>query len=104
MVLIPLLLPATDSRRGRAHDYTAFARTRQELAAKFDGLTAYLRSPSKGVWTAPDGHTCTSSAGCRLQSGVHFIRQVPAPVRCGSGPRMLQPSSPAPTAKSASIC
>jgi len=41
MVLIQLLLPATDSRRQGAHDDTAaFARTRQELTAKFDGLTA----------------------------------------------------------------
>jgi hypothetical protein len=27
------------------------------LAATVNGLTAYLRSPAKGVWTAPDGHT-----------------------------------------------
>lgn len=59
MVLIQLLLPATDSRRGGAHDDTAaFARTRQELAARFEGLTnGYLRSPAKGLWTAPGGHT-----------------------------------------------
>ena len=23
----------------------------------FKGLTAYVRSPAKGLWTAPDGHT-----------------------------------------------
>jgi hypothetical protein len=31
--------------------------TRQELAARFPGLTAYVRAPAKGLWTAPDGHT-----------------------------------------------
>jgi hypothetical protein len=38
---------------GLAH----LAETRQELADRFNGLTAYLRSPAKGWWTAPDGHT-----------------------------------------------
>jgi hypothetical protein len=28
----------------------ALAQTRRELADTFDGLTAYLRSPAKGVW------------------------------------------------------
>ena len=23
----------------------------------FNGLTTYMRSPAKGIWTAPDGHT-----------------------------------------------
>jgi hypothetical protein len=32
------------------------AQTRRELAERFNGLTAYLRSPAKGLWTAPDGH------------------------------------------------
>jgi hypothetical protein len=31
--------------------------TRRELAARFNGLTAYLRSPARGWWTAPDGRT-----------------------------------------------
>jgi hypothetical protein len=29
--------------------------TQQELAERFSGLTAYLRSPARGLWTAPDG-------------------------------------------------
>jgi hypothetical protein len=33
------------------------AQTRRELAERFRGLTAYLRSPAKGLWTARDGHT-----------------------------------------------
>ena len=54
MVLIQLLLPVTV---GGAQAIAQVAETRAELAAKFKGLTAYLRSPAKGVWTAPDGHT-----------------------------------------------
>ena len=34
----------------------ALAATRRELTETFEGLTAYLRSPAKGTWTAPDGH------------------------------------------------
>ena len=33
----------------------ALGETRRELADAFDGLTAYLRSPATGLWTAPDG-------------------------------------------------
>lgn len=35
----------------------ALAETREELTETFEGLTAYVRSPAKGVWTSPDGHT-----------------------------------------------
>jgi hypothetical protein len=31
------------------------AETRRELAEKFTGLTAYVRSPAKGLWTGADG-------------------------------------------------
>src|ERR1700759_3589815 len=54
MVLIQLLLPAAGA--ARADGVTPLAETRRELAARFKGLTAYLRSPAKGWWTAPDGH------------------------------------------------
>ena len=58
MVLIQLLLPTTLPGDAAAQDATAaLADTRGELANTFDGLTAYVRSPAKGVWTAPDGHT-----------------------------------------------
>lgn len=50
MVLIQLLLPATPSSAA-----TSLAETRAELADTFTGLTAYVRSPAKGLWTAPDG-------------------------------------------------
>jgi len=54
MVLIQILLPT----RGAADDdgLVRLTQTRQELADRFNGLTAYVRSPAKGLWTAPDGH------------------------------------------------
>ena len=55
MVLIQLLLPTGGATR--ADGPAALAATRRELAERFNGLTAYLRSPAKGLWTAPDGHT-----------------------------------------------
>ena len=58
MVLIQLLLPTTRPNDASSADaLTALADTRGELAERFDGLTAYVRSPAKGIWTAPDGHT-----------------------------------------------
>ena len=58
MVLIQLLLP-TRIPQAAAPDEAkaALAETRRELTQKFKGLTAYLRSPAHGAWTAPDGHT-----------------------------------------------
>lgn len=55
MVLIQLLLP-TDGATP-ADGLAPLAETRQELAERFNGLTAYVRSPAKGLWTAPDGRT-----------------------------------------------
>ena len=55
MVLIQLLLPTNVA--GPADGLVPLAETRRELAERFHGLTAYLRSPAKGSWTAPDGHT-----------------------------------------------
>jgi len=55
MVLIQLLLPASGTAGGDG--LAPLAETRRELAERFNGLTAYLRSPAKGWWTAPDGHT-----------------------------------------------
>ena len=54
MVLIQLLLPA--NVRG-SDAMTPLADTRQELAEIFSGVTAYVRGPAKGLWTAPDGRT-----------------------------------------------
>jgi hypothetical protein len=55
MVLIQLLRPTTGAADGDA--MTLLAETRRELADRFNGVTAYVRSPAKGLWTAPDGHT-----------------------------------------------
>ena len=55
VVLIQLLLPTAGNGGDRA--VTALAETRRELVEKFKGVTAYVRSPAKGLWTAPDGHT-----------------------------------------------
>jgi hypothetical protein len=55
MVLIQVLLPTNSATP--ADGLTSLAQTRAELTERFRGLTAYLRSPAKGSWTAPDGHT-----------------------------------------------
>jgi hypothetical protein len=54
-VLIQLLLPISGA--ASADGLAPLAETRRELADRFNGLTAYLRSPAKGSWTAPGGHT-----------------------------------------------
>jgi hypothetical protein len=53
MVLIQLLLPASGA--ASADGPAPLAQTRRELADRFTGVTAYVRSPAKGLWTAPDG-------------------------------------------------
>jgi hypothetical protein len=55
MVLIQLLLPTNGA--APADGLAPLAETRRELADRFKGLTAYVRSPAKGSWTAPDGRT-----------------------------------------------
>ena len=53
MYLIQILLPAR-SREGPVED-AAFTKTREELVAVFEGVTAYTRAPAQGTWVAPDG-------------------------------------------------
>ena len=55
MVLIQMLLP-TRSPEGLAFPEDLLRRTRDELIARFGGLTAYTRAPATGVWTSPEGH------------------------------------------------
>jgi hypothetical protein len=55
MVLIQLLLP-TQTHAGVDHR-ASLATTRRELTDRFHGLTAYVRSPARGLWTSPDGRT-----------------------------------------------
>jgi hypothetical protein len=58
VVLIQLLLTTTFPTGAASQDaMAALADTRRELVETFDGLTAYVRWPAKGIWTAPDGHT-----------------------------------------------
>ena len=54
MYLIQMLLPRKGSDNAPVDD-AAFAETRAELVEAFDGVTAYVRSPAQGLWTAPDG-------------------------------------------------
>jgi hypothetical protein len=54
MVLIQLLLP-TMRPAAFGDSLTPLVQTRKELTARFNGLTAYVRSPAKGLWTSPDG-------------------------------------------------
>ena len=53
MYLIQILLPRTVGDEPLQD--SAFGQTRAELVDAFDGVTAYLRSPAQGVWTAPGG-------------------------------------------------
>ena len=52
--LIQILLPRVGTNREPIDD-SRFAETRQELVDRFGGVTAYLRAPAQGAWTAPDG-------------------------------------------------
>ena len=55
MVLIQLLLPTRVPNSPDSDAIGALATTRRELADRFDGLTAYVRTPAQGIWTAADG-------------------------------------------------
>jgi hypothetical protein len=50
VILIQLLLPIA----GRVAQHE-FERTRDELVARFGGVTAYVQTLAEGVWTRPDG-------------------------------------------------
>jgi hypothetical protein len=47
--LVQILLPTRDNR-GRKFKTLIFGRIRKELVDRFGGLTAYSRSPARGVW------------------------------------------------------
>ena len=55
MVLIQMLLP-TRSPEGSAFPDDLMRGTREELVARFGGLTAYARAPATGVWTSSEGN------------------------------------------------
>lgn len=54
--LVQLLLPLFDND-GRAIDGAHFRAVRDELTARFGGLTAYTRAPADGVWMAEEAAT-----------------------------------------------
>lgn len=54
MQLIQLLLPLYDNQ-GEPFPQALFERVRQQLTEKFGGVTAYVRSPAKGLWKEDDG-------------------------------------------------
>lgn len=54
MYLIQLLLPLYDNK-GQALDPEAFIRTRDELVARFGGITTYSRAPANGLWKEGNG-------------------------------------------------
>jgi hypothetical protein len=50
MFLVEILLPLYDNE-GRRFGAVEFDRVRDELAARFGGVTAFRRAPAEGVWT-----------------------------------------------------
>ena len=56
MVLIQVLLPVVGSKKAPEGDPRLIT-TARELGEAFGGLTAYMRSPAKGLWTSPAGRT-----------------------------------------------
>jgi len=50
MHLVQLLLPIYDNE-GRAFPHEIYGAIRDELVARFSGLTAYTRAPAEGLWT-----------------------------------------------------
>lgn len=55
MYLIEFLLPTFDNS-GHRFPHSDFDRVREELVARFGGVTAFVRSPAVGVWTDEQDH------------------------------------------------
>ena len=49
MHLVQILLPRADNT-GRSFDRRDFDRVKEELASRFDGVTAYIQAHAEGVW------------------------------------------------------
>ena len=54
MYLVQLLLPVYDNA-GRPFPPAFYVAVRDELAARFGGLTAYTRAPAEGLWSQDGG-------------------------------------------------
>ena len=53
--LVQILLPVFDNTGARL-DGALFGDVRRELTDAFGGVTAYVRSPAKGLWKRDDGN------------------------------------------------
>ena len=49
MYLVQILLPRSDNQ-GQPFPGREFDRLKEELAARFEGVTAYLQAPAQGLW------------------------------------------------------
>ena len=49
MHLVQILLPRADNA-GKPFAREDFERVKQDLARRFEGVTAYLQAPAKGLW------------------------------------------------------
>ncbi|TIM31801.1 MAG: hypothetical protein E5Y63_05060 [Mesorhizobium sp.] len=49
MHLVQILLPRADNT-GRPFGREDFDRVKEDLASRFDGVTAYLQAPAEGQW------------------------------------------------------
>ena len=49
MKLVQILLPLRDNQ-GRKFDQPLYAEVHDELISRFGGVTAYTRSPARGLW------------------------------------------------------
>jgi hypothetical protein len=49
MHLVQILLPRADNS-GQPFNREDFDRVKEELAADFEGVTAYLQAPAEGLW------------------------------------------------------
>jgi hypothetical protein len=49
MYLVQILLPLSDNQ-GQPFPGREFDRLKEELAARFKGVTAYLQAPAQGLW------------------------------------------------------
>ncbi|MER8440712.1 hypothetical protein NKH36_33185 [Mesorhizobium sp. M1312] len=49
MHLVQILLPRADNT-GQPFGRDDFDRVKEDLASRFDGVTAYLRAPAEGQW------------------------------------------------------
>lgn len=49
MHLVQILLPCMDNQ-GQPFGQEEFERVKEELAGRFDGVTAFLQAPADGLW------------------------------------------------------